>query len=251
MINGKKVFALIGARGDSKGIPKKNIIDLGGFPLIAYSIAAAKLSEYIDRIIVSTDNEEIAEVAKRYGAEVPFFRPAEFAIDTSVDVEFVKHTLEWLTENEGNQPDYFVHLRPTTPLRDPMLIDQAIEKIDGNAEATSLRSAHELSEPPHKYFKLDGDYFFGFLDGNGHNLPRQSFPTAYQPDGYVDVLVSKLVLDSGELHGEKILSFVTPNTGEIDMPGDLEFINFMLENQNWEVYKYLKDNFKDLYAKNR
>jgi len=246
MINGKKVIALISARGDSKGIPKKNLIDLGGFPLIAYSIAAAKLSKYIDRNVVSTDNDEIAEVAKKYGAEMPFMRPKEFATDTSTDAEFVKHALDWFIEHEGSQPEYLVHLRPTTPLRDPKLIDQAIEKINNDKEATSLRSAHELSEPPHKYFKLDGEYFVDFLDDvEDQNLPRQSFPAAYHPDGYVDVLVTSHILSSGNLHGDKILSFVSPNTGEIDGPEDLDYIKFMLNDKDWEVYEYLKENFKD------
>lgn len=246
MINGKKVFAIIGARGGSKSIPGKNVIDLGGFPLIAYSIAAAKLSKYIDRVVVSTDDKEIAQVAKKYGAEVPFMRPKEFATDTSTDIEFVKHFLDWLKENEDMTPDYIVHLRPTTPLRGPKIVDEAIEKLDGSKEATSLRSAHELNEPPQKYFRLDDDYFRKFLDSaEDPNAPRQLFPTAYHPDGYVDVLIPKYIISSGELHGDKILAFVTPNTGEIDGPEDLNLIRFMINDKDWEIYKYLKDNFKD------
>src|SRR3989344_4048865 len=125
----EKVLALIPARGGSKSIPRKNIVNLGGFPLIAYSIAAAKLAQRIDRIIVSTDSQEIAEVSKKYGAETPFMRPAEYANDTSPAIEFFQHTLKWFAENENYEPDYMVQLFPTTPLRDPTLVNQAIEKI--------------------------------------------------------------------------------------------------------------------------
>ena len=122
------VTALIPARGGSKGVPRKNIKDLGGFPLIAYSIAAAKISKVISRIIISTDDEEVAVTAKRLGGEVPFMRPAELATDTSTDIDFVHHAMEWLQQNEGHIPEYFVHLRPTTPLRDAELMDAAILK---------------------------------------------------------------------------------------------------------------------------
>ena len=129
MYKNKKILAIIAARGGSKGIPKKNIIDLGGHPLIAYSIAVAKLSKLIERIIVSTDSEEIAEISKKYGAEVPFIRPEEYARDNSPDKEFVQHAINWFKEKENYAPEYMVHIRPTTPLRKPEIIDEAIEKF--------------------------------------------------------------------------------------------------------------------------
>lgn len=241
----EKTVALIPARGGSKSIPKKNIIDLGGFPLIAYSIAAAKLSKNIDRIIVSTDSEEIAEVAKKYGAEVPFMRPAEFATDTSPAVDAVRHALGWFTQHESNQPEYVVFLNPTTPLRDSQLIDEAIEKIFNSAGATSLRSAHEMSETAYKVFKLDGEFFTGLLPGkpDDHSLARQLFPATYQPNGYVDILISAFVMNSGQLFGNKILSFITPFTGELDGPEDLNFIEYLLKKRDWQIYEYLKANF--------
>ena len=146
------IIAAIPARGGSKGVPKKNIKLLKDYPLIAYSIIAAKQSKKIDRVIVSTDSEEIAGIAKKYGAEVPFLRPAGFAGDKSPDMEWVLHLLKWLKENEGVEPELIVHLRPTTPLRDPDLIDRAIDKIKNNKEATSLRSGQEMDECPYKSF---------------------------------------------------------------------------------------------------
>ena len=237
MPSNKKIIALIPARGGSKSIPKKNIIDLGGFPLIAYSIAAAKFSKNIDRIIVSTDSEEIAGIAKKYGAEAPFLRPAEYATDTSPSIKFIEHALKWLAENESYEPDYIVQLLPTTPLRDPALVDQAIERILNNEEATSLRSAHEMSESAYKDFKIEDDLFVGLSPSgpNDHSLPRQLFPTTYHPNGYVDILISGFVATPGQLYGNKILSFITPNTGELDNPEDLNFIEYLLHKKSFQI----------------
>lgn len=244
----RKVAALIGARGGSKGVPKKNIRELMGFPLIAYAIAAAKLAKKVDRVIVSTDSDEIAEVSGKYGAEVPFLRPKEYASDKSPDREFILHAMEWLDKNEGAVPEFFVHLRPTTPLRDPKYIDQAIEKMRRSKEATSLRSGYEIRESPHKLFAIEKDFFVGLFPDDPrpeyYNLPRQSFPPVYQPDGYVDVISCKHAAKSPSLHGPKILSLITPNVGEIDSEEDFKFIEYSLKKEPYAIYEYLKKNFK-------
>lgn len=244
----KIIYAIIPARGGSKGIPKKNIADLGGFPLIVYSIAAAKLSKRISRIIVSTDSEEIAAIAKKFGAEVPFLRPAEIAGDRATDLEFVLHALDWFKKNEGKIPDYLVHLRPTTPLRQSADIDLAIGKITADKKATALRSGHEIRESPHKLFTIKGKYFAGLFPNEKRpeywNLPRQFFPPVYQPDGYVDILIPKFILKTRQLlTGQQILAFISPDTGEIDKPEDLSFVNFKLQKEHWEIYNWLKKNF--------
>lgn len=248
MSKNKKIIAIIPARGGSKGIPKKNIVEIGGFSLIAYSIAAAKMSKIISRIIVSTDSEEIAEIAKFYKAEVPFIRPAEFATDTATDSDVVKHVIKWLKENENFQAEYLVYLRPTTPLRDPDLIDKAIEILLSRQEATCLRSGHEIRESPYKLFSKEGDFFVGLFPSDSrpeyYNLPRQSFPPVYQPDGYVDIWKTKIIEETGLLHGSKISAFVTPDVGELDSYKDLEFIKFKLEKENYRIYDYLRNNFK-------
>lgn len=247
MLDGKTIYAIIPARGGSKGVPKKNIIDLGGFPLIAYSIITAKLSKHIDRVIVSTDSEEIATIAKKYGAEVPFLRPAELATDKSTDIEFINHALKWFKDNEQKTPDYIVHLRPTTPLRDPELVDKAIKSIAENPTATSLRSGYEIRESPYKLFGIENGFFTGLFPSDPrpeyYNLPRQAFPPVYQPDGYVDVLVSDYVMKTGRLHGDKILAFVSPDVGEVDTLEHLKFINYSLEKQEYTIYQYLKKHF--------
>src|ERR1700761_5649374 len=149
-----KIYAIIPARGGSKGVKGKNVRLLGGHPLIAWAIGAGELARTVDRVIVSPDSEEIAEVARRYGAEVPFMRPATLAADRSPDRDFVIHALNWFLENEGAEPDLLVHLRPTTPLRDPVKIDEAVSAIVEAPEATALRSAHALAESPHKMFQI-------------------------------------------------------------------------------------------------
>lgn len=242
-----KIVCVIPARGGSKGVPKKNIRNLGGYPLIAYSIAACILSTKIDRIIVSTDSMEIAEIAKSFGAEVPFIRPAEIAKDNSTDIEFMEHAINWFHKNEGLIPEYFVHIRPTTPLREPELIDDAIVKIIENTEATSLRSVHEIRESPYKLFGVKNDFLTGLYPDDPrpeyYNLPRQNFPPVYQPNGYVDIVKSETILKLNSLHGPKILSFLTPNVGEIDTPDDFDYIEYMLNKNKYTIYEFLKTNY--------
>jgi N-acylneuraminate cytidylyltransferase len=220
-----KVLALIPARGGSKGVPDKNIRMLFGHPLIAYAIAAARMSRETDRIIVTTDSERIAAVAKSYGAEVPFLCPAKYARDDSPDIEFVRHAVEWLLENEGGMPDYIVHLRPTAPLRDPRVIDAAIAAVREDAGATSLRSGSLCAHPPYKWFKEGADGYwaplFASLRNDDANIPRQEFPKVYVPNGYVDVLKTEFVMRSGLLHGERMIGFQTDEMPDIDTEEDL------------------------------
>src|SRR5512140_1055395 len=130
-----EVLAIIPARGGSKGIPRKNIRDFAGYPLIAYSIAAGLQAKSVTRVIVSTDDQEIAAVARQCGAETPFLRPAEFAQDTSTDLPLFQHALAWLAEHEGYHPDVVVQLRPTSPIRPPTLVDEAVRLLLDHPEA--------------------------------------------------------------------------------------------------------------------
>jgi N-acylneuraminate cytidylyltransferase len=135
-----EVLAIIPARGSSRGIPKKNIKDLCGHPLLAYSVTAAVQSEKVTRVICSTDDEEIAEIANEYGAEIPFLRPNRFAQDKSQDIELFIHALEWFKSNENYCPDYVVQLRPTSPVRLEGVVDKAISELEKNTEFDSIRS---------------------------------------------------------------------------------------------------------------
>src|SRR3972149_1828506 len=127
--NRPEVLAVVQARGGSKSIPGKNIRSLAGHPLIAYSIAAGLAAQSVTRLIVSTDSQEIAEIARQYGAEVPFLRPPELAQDDSPDLPLFQHALRWLEDHEDYRPDVVVQLRPTSPLRPVGLIDEAVEAL--------------------------------------------------------------------------------------------------------------------------
>ena len=213
----KKLSALIPARGGSKGVPKKNIKELIDHPLMAYSIAACKMAGSIDRVIVSTDNQEIADIAIKYGAEVPFMRPPELAQDNSKDIDVIEHYFEQVGGDE------VVYIRPTTPLRNPDVIDDCVDNYFKNQreKCTGVRSMHELPESPHKMFMIndDGECCGFFPDFNGiknyTNLPRQMFPKAYQPNGYLDI-VKRSTLSGGDTFGDVILPIVTEEVIEVD-----------------------------------
>lgn len=242
-------IAIIPARGGSKGVPKKNIALLGGYPLIAYSIIAAKLSTSIDRTIVSTDSPQIADIAVEFGAEVPFLRPAEFAQDSSIDAELFLHAIGWFEENEKIIPETIIQLRPTTPLRDPENIERAIKYLQNHPLASGLRSAHMLAEPPHKMFQLNSNgYWEGFFPNDPrpeyYNLPRQMLPKAYKPNGYVDIIKTEQFLKTRSLYGPKILGFVTPFTLEVDTPDDFERLSYTLIKNGHCLHQYLKEHFQ-------
>lgn len=220
-------LAIIPARGGSKGVPGKNIRPLGGHPLLAWSIAAARLCRNIDRVLVSTDAPEVREAALAYGAEAPFLRPARYARDTSPDSEFMVHCLDWLREHEDTVPELLVHLRPTTPLREPRLVDEAIAALRDAPDKSSLRSAHEASESPAKWFSLrDDGCFTGLLGDAWLDLPRQRCPKAYVPNGYVDVLRCERILSKDGLYGPAMLGFVTPCVSEVDTLDDLAYLEY-------------------------
>ncbi|MDO8495053.1 MAG: acylneuraminate cytidylyltransferase family protein [bacterium] len=240
-------YSLIPARIGSKAIPKKNIKLLGGFPLIAYSIIASRLSKKITRTIVSTDSEEIAIIARSFGAETPFLRPSEFAQDSSADFPPLRHAAEWFTEND-TAPTTWVYLRPTTPFRDPTIIDEATKQFLVNPQADSLRSGHEAAEPPQKMFHIDAQGFFsGYFPDDPrpeyHSLPRQLFPKAYIPNGYVDIVRQEFLLNNQTAFGLKILGFSTSHATEADNPRDWEFLEFELNRDPGPLWRYLSSNY--------
>ncbi len=223
----KNILALIPARGGSKGIPHKNIVELAGKPLIAYSIAQALASHWINRTIVSTDDQVIATIARRYGAEVPFMRPAEYAQDSSTDLVVFQHALRWLLENEGYDCELVVHLRPTGPVRRVEVIDQAIELMLAHPEADALRSVSVPAQTPFKMWRIGPTgYLQPLLDVPGviesYCQPRQSLPEVYWQNGYVDVIRPATIVDKGLMAGEMILPFITSDPIlELDYPDSL------------------------------
>jgi CMP-N,N'-diacetyllegionaminic acid synthase len=226
------VVALIGARAGSKGVPNKNIKLLGSRSLLAWSIAACLRSSSIDRVIVSTDSAEYAALAIKLGAEAPFLRPADISGDRSTDYDFIVHALDWLAA-DGQEPDYLVHIRPTTPLRDPALIDAAVQAFRSSTKATALRSVHEMSESAYKTFELaEGGQLKRLGADNteldGANSARQQFPSTYQANGYVDVLSSEFIRKYGLMHGDHVMPYLTPSVVEVDTQDDFDLLEFQI-----------------------
>jgi N-acylneuraminate cytidylyltransferase len=234
-----EILALIPARGGSKGIPGKNILPIAGKPAIAYSIEHARTSKHIDRVIVSTDDEEIARIAEAHGAEVPFMRPAEFAQDDSPDIDVFMHALRHLREAESYSCDYVVHLRPPTVLRDVEDIDRAIECVLEHPKADSLRSVVAAELSPYKMWKRKGSYIEPLLssaDGTElHSLPRQGLPQVLWQNGYVDIIRSEVIF-AGSMCGSKVLPFlVTREVPELDYVEDLEVLEAHLRKEGLEI----------------
>lgn len=223
-----EILAIIPARGGSKGLPNKNILPLAGHPLIAYSVKVAQQSKYITRTIVSTDSQKIAETGKKYGAEVPFMRPEEFATDTSRDFEVFEHAIDWLQQNEAYKPDIIVQLRPTSPIRLPQELDKAIELfIKSNSD--SLRAVTPSPCTPYKMWVLNGEITpmdpLLKLEGvkEPFNEPRQHLPKVYWQTGTLDIFWTKTLVEKRSLTGDSILPFVIEEKYAIDIDDIMSF----------------------------
>ncbi len=244
------MYAIIPARAGSKGVKNKNIRCVKGYPLLAYAIAAAKQCDKVSRILVSTDSEEYAKIARYYGAETPFLRPAEYAADNSPDIQFMEHAIGWLYENEGVLPEFFMHLRPTSPLRKKDIVDKACELMMNDPEATSLRSAHKQVFPPYKMFYAGDDgYYTCFNEGmtpDEANNPRQDFKQVYVPDGYVDILRTSFIAKNHLMHGTKVIAYTIDKSVDVDAKEDLEYLEFYMEKNRSELYEYLMSRYKTL-----
>jgi len=221
-----KISAIIPCRSGSKGIRDKNIAQLGELPLMAYSILAAKKAELINDVFVTSDSNHYLDISHQYGDVKRILRPGNLASDSSTDLDYFRHAVEYCEENNIGLPELWVLLRPTTPFRDVKLINEAINKfISNQANFTSMRSAHEAPESPQKWFKLskDKERFLPYIN-NMHigetNLPRQQFESAYIPNGYIDIVKTDNI-KKGILFGEKIMSYISPQCIEIDTKQDL------------------------------
>jgi len=208
------VLALIPARGGSKGIPRKNIRPFAGFPLVSYSIAAARQTQTINRVVVSTDDQEIAELARDYGADVPFLRPAELAQDNTTDLPVFQHALKWLEEHENYRPEVVVQLRPTSPLRPRGLVDHAVQILLGHPDADCVRGVVPASQNPHKMWRFAGDDnpITPLLSADGitepYNAPRQALPPVYWQTGHIDAIRVASIRGKNSLTGDIVYPVV-------------------------------------------
>jgi len=218
-----EVLAIIPARGGSKGIPRKNIREFAGYPLIAYSIAAGLKAQSVTRVIVSTDDAEIAEVARAWGAEVPFMRPDEFAQDSTLDLPVFEHALRWLSENEGYCPDVVLQLRPTSPVRPPDMVDNAVQLLLEHPEADSVRGIVPAGQNPHKMWKIDPQtgQMRNLLDVPGipepFNAPRQVLPPVYWQTGHIDAIRPRAILEQNSMSGKVILPLMIDPRYTVDI----------------------------------
>ena len=238
--NNKRIkIAIIPARGGSKSIPRKNLQNLIGIPLIAYSIDSALRSNLIDQVYVSTEDSEIAEISRSFGAKV-IVRPDAMASDTSRDDELLSHAIEYGFP-KLSQENLFIFLRPSHPLRNPETINKAINLFESNSGYDSLRSMKLSSEIPYKMWRIVSDGTAvpvierndtGIIDPS--NAPRQQLPQTYYQDGYVDIFPFRTVTKYRNTAGSKVLPFVIDEfSHDIDTFHDLDLISNKLENLSW------------------
>jgi N-acylneuraminate cytidylyltransferase len=219
-----EILALIPARGGSKGIPRKNIRDFAGYPLLAWSVAAGLKADLVTRVIVSTDDEEIASIAREYGAETPFMRPKVFAQDDTTDLPVFEHALAWLKENEGYLADMVVQLRPTSPIRPSGLVDDAIRVLLENENADCVRGVVSAGQNPHKMWQLpEGEKgpMKNLLDVDGiaepYNAPRQILPPVFWQTGHIDAIRISSILEKKSLTGDVIYPVVIDSRYTVDI----------------------------------
>lgn len=224
------MLAIIPARGGSKGLPGKNVKPLCGKPLIAYTIESALAAKSIDRLILSTDDEEIAEVAQKFGVEIPFMRPAELAQDNSLAIDNYIYTLNRLNEESSKKYDDFIVLQPTSPLRTADDIDKAVA-VFGEMNADSVISVSEASHPPiwAKRVKAAGtieDYF----SINIGNKNRQEVEPAFMPNGAIFILKFSLLKSTYSYYSDRSYAFIMPPDRSVDIDSlhDMEFAEFLL-----------------------
>lgn len=234
-----KIISLIPARSGSKQVPNKNIKLLSGFPLISYSIAASKLCSLINETYLTSDSDEYLEIGKKFDA-IPIKRPENISQDTSTDLEYLIHAA---TELKLSQDDLIILLRPTTPIRNPKIMENAIKYFKlyiGSKD--SLKSLNELNESPEKFVKIVKNSLKPYISGKdlkSTNVRRQDSEKAYHPNGYIDVIkVSQL--SRGDQYGNNQFPFVTDYTQEIDSIDDFEFCEWKLSKEENILVNWLK-----------
>jgi len=229
------ILAIIPARSGSKGVPNKNIRIIDNKPMLAYSIELALASKLITRVIVSSDSEQYMKIAQTYGAEAPFIRPEEFARDESLDIDVFYHALTWLRERENYNPCICVHLRPCSPVRDPLVTDNVIARLIDTPELDSVRTVSHSSETPYKMWHLSDNCILTPVISSSieyYNMPRQSLPQTYYITGYVDAVRSDVILNQRSMTGTTIGGYIFEEYFNVDYPGDLDLVESCLKIRN-------------------
>jgi YrbI family 3-deoxy-D-manno-octulosonate 8-phosphate phosphatase len=221
MVKKAEVLAIVPARAGSKSIPKKNVRLFAGHPLLAYSIAAGLQAECVSRLIVSTDDEGFADIARKYGAEVPFLRPAELAADEVTDLPVFEHVLNWLREEENYRPDVVVQLRPTSPIRPRDCVDRAVGLLLDNPRADSVRGVVPSGQNPYKMWRLAGggsiEPLLQDAGEESYNMPRQELPVTYWQTGHIDAIRTETILEKKSMSGDTILPLLLDPRYTVDI----------------------------------
>ncbi len=227
MVENSEVLAIVPARGSSRSIPGKNKRLLAGHPLLAYSVAAGLQSEGANRVIVSTDDEEMADVARRYGAEVPFLRPPELALDDTPDLPVFQHALKWLFDQDGYRPEIVIQLRPTSPFRPPNCVDRAIAILEDNPEADSVRGVVLSGQNPYKMWRIGEEGRLSPLLTEGlkeaFNMPRQALPATYWQTGHVDAIRTETITEKASMSGDTILPLLLDSAYTMDIDNEWQW----------------------------
>lgn len=214
-----EVLAIIPARSGSKSVKDKNIRMINGKPMMAYSIGHALQAECIDRVIVSTDSGKYAQIAREYGAEVPFLRPAEYATDMALDIDVFEHALRYLEENEGYMPELVVQLRPTYPVRKISDIENMVKYMRDNSDIDSIRCIAPAKEIAYKmWFKDENNMLRPVMTDipECYNMPRQQLPKIYYQNACIDVVRAEVVLKQHSMSGRKIAGYEMDENFDID-----------------------------------
>jgi N-acylneuraminate cytidylyltransferase len=222
-----RILCVVPARGGSKGVPRKNLRVVGGKPLLVWTVEQALSAHPALDVVVSTDDEEIAAVARQCGAETPFLRPDELAQDRSLDLPVFQHALDWLAQHEGYRPEIVVQLRPTSPVRPRGLVDEAVRLLLAHPDADTVRGVVPAGQNPHKMWRIDADtgHMRSLLAVDGiaepYNAPRQALPPVYWQTGHIDAIRPR-VFQTGSMSGRVILPvMIDPAyTVDIDTPKD-------------------------------
>jgi CMP-N,N'-diacetyllegionaminic acid synthase len=229
-----KCLALIPARGGSKGVPRKNIARVGGKPLIAWTIESALKADCIERVIVSTDDEEIAQVARHLGAEVPFLRPAELARDDTPGIDPLLHAVEWLAAHENYLPEWVMLLQPTSPLRTSGDITAAFA-LARDRQADAVVSITSASVHPFWTKKIDETgRLSDFVASNESETRRQDLPPAYSPNGAIYLIRRESLLAARNFFGNQTYAYVMPQERSLDLDTawDLHLADLILRGAN-------------------
>lgn len=238
MINGKKVIAMVPARGGSKGLPGKNIREICGLPLLAWSVRAGRESRYVDEVMVTTDSDEIARIGKAAGANIPFLRPSVLAQDQSTSFGAIAHALDHYRTVLGKQFDYVVLLEPTSPMRTAADVDRALERLLAQPDATAIVGvAKTESQNPAFLVKVsERGFISGYEEKQMKVLRRQDIPDVYFFEGSLYISEEAALLEKKTFYHEKTIAYEVPKwmSLEIDDLDDFIMVEALMKHRGYK-----------------